>query len=225
MVGGKLSDDLERAVSALHDPTRRAILLDFYMTGAERTVDDVAKAARVHRTVAFSHLERLAALGYLSTSQLRGKSGKPAKLYRLTARPIELSYPMRRFELLAALLATSLKEFGNKGIQVARETGRHYGAGLVNRPATSVQDAFGQIAELGSDYSLEPNDLVVARNCIFREACRQNPEVVSQVHAGLLEGALQQAGLNCQVQPKECHGAGCSFHVVGSSVEALQPAS
>jgi len=92
MVGGKLSDDLERAVSALHDPTRRAILLDFYMTGAERTVDDVAKAARVHRTVAFSHLERLAALGYLSTSQLRGKSGKPAKLYRLTARPIELSY-------------------------------------------------------------------------------------------------------------------------------------
>src|SRR5437588_12333894 len=108
---------------------------------------------------------------------------------------------MRRFELLAALLATSLKEFGNKGIQVARETGRQYGAGLVNRPATSVQDAFGQLAELGSDYSLESNDLVVARNCVFREACRHNPEVVSPVPAGLREAALQKAGLKPPPQP------------------------
>jgi len=224
MIGDKLSDELERAVSALQDPTRRAILLDFYLNGAERTVDNVAEAAGVHRTVAFSHLERLAALGYLGTSQLRGKAGKPAKLYRLTARPIELSYPMRRFELLAGLLATSLKEFGNKGIQVAKETGFRYGASLINRPASSVQEVFGQLAHLGSDYSLEPNDLMVARNCVFRDACRQNPEVVCQLHAGLLEGALRRAGIDCRIEPKECHGTGCNFRFVDPSARQLMSA-
>jgi hypothetical protein len=61
--------------------------------------------------VAHTHLERLVALGYLVSGQRRGTSGKPAKLYRLTGRQIELSYPVRRFARLAAELAQALRGF------------------------------------------------------------------------------------------------------------------
>ena len=50
------------------------------------------------------------ALGYLVSGQRRGTSGKPAKLYRLTGRQIELSYPVRRFARLAAELAKLFSE-------------------------------------------------------------------------------------------------------------------
>jgi predicted ArsR family transcriptional regulator len=72
-------------------------LLDFYAHEPEWTVDEVAQAVGLHRTVAHRHLERLVALGYLTSGQRRGKSGKPAKLYRLADQQIELSYPVRRW--------------------------------------------------------------------------------------------------------------------------------
>ena len=221
MLGDQPGDELDRAVSALQDPTRRAILLDFYVTGAQRTVDDVAKAAGVHRTVAFSHLERLVSLGYLGTGRQRGKSGKPAKLYRLTARPIALSYPVRRFELLSTLLATSLETIGRKGVEAARKTGRQFGAGLITQPARTVQRALDELAQLGSRYSVERNELVVAANCVFREACRENPHVVCALHAGLLEGALRKAGIDRSVQLMECHDAGCTFRLADRSPRQL----
>src|ERR1700680_3740902 len=96
---------IDRAISALQDPTRRQILLDFYVYQPEWTVDDAAKAAGVHRTVAHGHLERLVALGFLAVGQRRGKSGKPANLYRLTGQQIEFRYPVRRFARPAGLFA------------------------------------------------------------------------------------------------------------------------
>src|SRR5918994_3323490 len=100
--------EIDRTISALQDPTRRRILLDFYVHEREWTASEVADAVGVHRTVARDHLERLVALGYLVSSQRRGTSGKPAKLYRIAGRQIELSYPVRRFARLSALLARGL---------------------------------------------------------------------------------------------------------------------
>src|SRR5919204_447902 len=104
-----LVGQLELSLIALQDRTRRRILHDFFVHRPERTVDDVAKALGVHRTVAHGHLERLVALGYLVSGQRRGKYGKPAKLYRLAGAQIELSYPIRRSARLAGLLADSMQ--------------------------------------------------------------------------------------------------------------------
>jgi predicted ArsR family transcriptional regulator len=106
-VGQDQLTEIDRTISALQDPTRRRILLDFFGHQPEWTVDDVAKAVGVHRTVVHRHLERLVALGYLAVGQRRGKSGKPAKLYWLTGQQIELSYPVRRFARFAGILAES----------------------------------------------------------------------------------------------------------------------
>jgi predicted ArsR family transcriptional regulator len=206
--------DLDQAIGALQDSTRRRILLDFYAHGGEWTVGDVAKAVGVHRTVAHRHLERLVALGYLEAGQRRGKQGKPAKLYRFAGKQIDLSYPVRRFARLSALLAESIRERDQGGIQAAREAGRRYGATLVGRTADSPQAVLHQLAPLGAQYQIEGNE-VLARNCIFRQACAGADDVVCELHAGLLQGAFEQAGLALRIEAiRNFAKRGCAYRLV-----------
>ncbi len=206
---------MDRAVGAVQDPTRRAILLDFYDHPTdERTVDQVANAAGIHRSVAFTHLERLVTLGYLAVGKRRGRFGKPANLYRLAGERIEIGYPARQFVQLAALLAASLNEFGNDGIETARRNGRQFGSRLIRKPAITVGAALQELGPFGGEYC-SAGDLVEARNCIFREACPGAPEVVCELHAGVLEGALEAAGLPRRVMPLGTDSAsGCRYRLV-----------
>jgi predicted ArsR family transcriptional regulator len=203
---------LERALVALGDGTRRRILLGFYEDPAGRTVDQVAAAVGVHRTVAFQHLERLAALGYLATDRRRGVPGKPAKVYHLAEGPVELSQPARLHRQLAGLLATALGRFGGAGRAAGREVGMDFGRSL-GRPASGVREALAPLEALGGRYALEPGaTTLVARNCVFQEACRQWPEVVCGVHAGTLEGLLGAAGHGRRVGPIGPRpDGGCAF--------------
>lgn len=204
---------IERLVGALQDPTRRGILLSFYDDPAPRTVDEVAAQAGVHRTVAFQHLERLASLGYLATSQRRGVPGKPANLYALAAGPLELHHPARQFAVLAGLLASGLEELGDAGIAAARAAGRRHAALLCTDPAPTPEAALRPLALLGGSYEVD-GDRVLARNCVFREACASAPHVVCQLHAGMIEGALEGAG---QARGVEALGATetapCAYHL------------
>jgi predicted ArsR family transcriptional regulator len=214
-MGQDEASEIDRAISALQDRTRRRILLDFYVHQPEWTVDDAAKAAGVHRTVAHAHLERLVALGYLVAGQRRGKSGKPANLYRLAGQQIDFSLPVRRFARLAGLLAEGLQTRGREGIEAARDAGRRYGASLVNKPADSPQSVLRELAPLGADYVIADGDQVVARNCIFRQACAIAPDVVCQLHAGLIEGAFQQAGLALRTEAFMNYAErGCAYRLL-----------
>ena len=205
--------EIDRTISALQDPTRRRILLDFYVHQAEWTTAEVAEAVGVHKTVAHAHLERLVALGYLVSGQRRGTSGKPAKLYRLAGRQIELSYPVRRFARLAAELAHALREVSG-GTDAARQAGRAYGASLVTKPSDSPESALHQLAPLAAEYVLVDGE-IVAGNCIFREACEQAQDIVCEFHAGILEGALQKAGLDLGTAAlRDYAEKGCAYQVL-----------
>src|SRR5258706_6041338 len=116
---GPLGSPMDRAVAALQDMTRRDILYRFYSNPSPKTAAEVARSAGVHRSVAFDHLERLVALGYLESERRRGFPGKPANLYRLAHRPITVSHPPRQFGLLAQHLALSLEEVRPAGNAVA----------------------------------------------------------------------------------------------------------
>jgi predicted ArsR family transcriptional regulator len=215
-VGEEPLAEIDRTISALQDPTRRRILLDFYVHHQDWTAAEVADAVGVHRTVAHGHLERLVALGYLVASQRRGTSGKPAKLYRLAGRQIDLSYPVRRFARLSALLAQALQG-SSRGIEAAHEAGRGYGASLVSKPAASPESVLGQLAPLGADYRIADGE-VIARNCIFRQTCELAPDVVCELHAGLLEGAFQAAGLDLRLEPFHNYAEkGCAYRLLTSS--------
>jgi len=187
-----MASDMDRALGALKDLTRRDILLRFYADHKPRSVDEVARASNFHRSVAFEHLERLASLGYLQSERRRGLPGKPAKIYRLTAGPVQISHPMRRYDVLAEALAQSFQALGDTGRTAIREAGRTYGASLARSGARSVSDAIEPLTEMGGEYEVGPGGSLECRNCLFAEVCRRAPLVCS-FHAGLIEGLLERS--------------------------------
>ncbi len=154
----------------------------------------MAAAARVHRTVAFNHLERLAGLGFLVSDRRRGLPGKPAKLYQ-AAGHFDFSHPRRRFAELAPELAGALAGLGPRGQLAAREAGHRLGARI------------GCLDDLGAAYDRDARQ-ITARNCVFREACDAARDVVCNLHAGMLETALSLR----RVEPAGPVGSGgCRF--------------
>ncbi|HZU19102.1 MAG TPA: helix-turn-helix domain-containing protein [Candidatus Dormibacteraeota bacterium] len=187
--------EAEDVVNVLADRTRRSILLAFYADPRPRTAGEVAAEAGVHRTVAFSHLERLVQAGFLATEVRRGRRGRPAKLYRLGSRPVGLWYPPRRFLELSQLLAEALGQLGPPGVRAAFRAGRQWSASI------------GDLAAIGDQLHRE-GDRIVVTSCVFREACREGEEVVCWLHAGVLEGVLGGA-----VRPLGRTDRGCVFHL------------
>ena len=206
--------ELERTVGALRDPTRRSIMLSLLGDRTPRTVDEIAGMAGVHRTVAFGHLERLVDLGFLEKGKRRSGVGKPAALYAPGSSPLLLQYPARQFIVLAGLLASALGSLGDAGIGVARDVGRRFGEGSAPRGRGSVPEALDAIGFLGAEHAAD-GDEIVAANCVFLEACTESPHVVCALHAGILEGALSNAGISARVEARgPVPPAGCAFRVV-----------
>jgi predicted ArsR family transcriptional regulator len=193
-----VATDMERALGALRDFTRRDILLRFYADRKSRTVDEVAEAAGIHRSVAFDHLERLVALRYLDSERRRGFPGKPAKVYRLTAGPLQISHPMRRYDVLAEALAKSLQGLGDGGAQTVRSAGLALGSALGRPGARSIQVALEPLLEMGAEYEVAGSS-IECTNCLFAEVCRRAP-VICGFHAGLLEGVLESSGRPARVE-------------------------
>ena len=205
--------ELDRLVAAFRDPTRRAILLRFQCDPAPRTVDEVASAAGVHRSVAFTHLEQLAALGFLTVGRRKGRQGKPAKLYQLDDRLIQFSHPARDFLRLSTLLAEALAEAGESPADAVRRIGRREGARIAAPGTIGIDAAVEVLDRLGGLPLLDGEDLH-AQNCIFREACAAAPELVCGLQAALLEGAAEPGGRLLSVAALGSDGdGGCHFRV------------
>lgn len=204
-------DDLDELVAALRDATRRGILLRFYDDPSPRTVDDVAAAAGIHRTVAFEHLEQLLRLGFLEVARRGGHRGKPAKVYRLGSRAIRLQYPARQFVLLSTLLARALPEEMMPSLsRAARERGSQMYEAEDGTGADAVAAA---LARLGGRPEIV-GDVVHAHNCVFREACAAAPAVICALQAAMLEGAMTAAGTTGRVEPLGADAVtGCAFRI------------
>lgn len=162
--------------------------------GGYWTVDEVAGRLRIHRTVAFDHLEALAADGLAAKVAMKGRRGRPANAYRYSSRTVEMSYPPRQTTLLARVLARSMAAASDPR-KVAR------GAG----------ESLADLDSLGGDYERNESE-IHARNCIFDAVCDQAQPLVCGVHAGLIEGSLAAHGEVCSLEPRGPDGTGgCSF--------------
>src|SRR5947208_16318358 len=110
------ADEFSAAVSALAnafgDPTRREIYLHLRAeSGTGHTCSEVAEHFELHPNVARHHLDKLAGGGYLAVELVRGESaGRPSQRYQVREAPgHRLTFPPRRDDLLATLLAPSLQ--------------------------------------------------------------------------------------------------------------------
>ena len=210
------------AVAALDDPVRWALYR--YVATRSEPVSRAAAAAAAGTTrenAAF-HLDKLVAEGLLEASfkRLSGRSGpgagRPSKLYRRSARQLDVSVPARRYALLAGLLADAIarspgkdprreiskaaRAFGaDLGARARGRTGGRAGRAAVLRAAVEV------LGEYGFEPSLEPRGTVRLGNCPFDRLAKRHPDLVCAMNLSLIDGllaGLDASGLAARLDPQ-----------------------
>jgi len=178
--GENLGDRLVR-LAALAEPARRR-LYDF-VVGQMGPVsrDEAAAGVGVARHVAKFHLDRLVAGGLLDVEYRRppGRggpgAGRPAKLYRRSARTLEVSVPERRYDLAGRLLAEAVTQ--------------------AERSGTPLAEALSEAARTaGFEPSLDPTGLTL-RNCPFDALAKDYTDLVCGMNLDFMRGVVAGLGL------------------------------
>lgn len=191
--------------SAFGDPTRREIYL--FVRGCEdagATAGEVAGQFDLHANVARHHLDKLAAGGYLDVTIGRpgGGAGRPSKRYVATERAMDLTFPVRRDDLLGTLLGRALALLPQEQAeQLAEEVGAEYGAELARhmepaQASRSFKAAATAVAEALTSHGFAARTegrgsllQIVSEHCPFGDAAIEHP-VICAIDRGLVRGML-----------------------------------
>jgi predicted ArsR family transcriptional regulator len=176
------------------------------LQGSPRPVTIGALAAElgVHANTAREHLDALVQQGLATRERApaRGR-GRPAWQYVAADDQPEPDPRVRDYAGLAAALASHLARTSPDpsadGLAAGREWGRTLMRGRPAPPAppgtTPRHGVVTLLDELGFAPDSDPVASTVAlRRCPLLDTARQHPEVVCQVHLGIVRGALEQQG-------------------------------
>ena len=194
------------AVSALADPSRRALYDYVRRQSHPVSREEAADAVRISRGLAAFHLDKLVEAGLLRAryqappGQPRGR-GRAPKVYQAAANGLTITIPERRYELIAEILADAVADdtahAESAARRRARERGQAIGTGL---RGSTLLDA---LAGLG--FEPEGGEPTVLRNCPFHAlAARHTALVCGLNHAfvtGLVEG-LDAEGVSARLAPR-----------------------
>lgn len=200
-------------LALLADPARAELHRLVRAGEAGMTREEAATATGISRSLAAFHLDRLAAAGLVTVTYERrsGRSGpgagRPAKVYRRAAGPLEVSIPPRRYELAARLLAdaTSRHIAGGPGVtvaldQAARAHGIEIGAAarkLAGRrasPAARLEAGRAVLEDAGFEPIIRDGALIL-RNCPFEALVQAQRDLVCGMNRSLMEGVIEGLGL------------------------------
>jgi predicted ArsR family transcriptional regulator len=189
-------------IGALADPARRA-LYRFVATAAGPVSRDQAAAGvgLPRHTVKF-HLDRLVEEGLLDTEyrRLSGRrgpgAGRPAKLYRRSARQLEVSLPERHYDLAGRILADAVDSLPAAQSAVTGAAVREgHRLAAATGPAPGLADAARALGELGYEPRME-GERVVLGNCPFHALATQHTALVCGMNLELLTAMVQEWGID-----------------------------
>jgi predicted ArsR family transcriptional regulator len=194
-------------LASLSEPIRRELYLHVVRRSGDVSRDEAARAAGISRSLAAFHLDRLVEEGFLEASfrRLTGRSGpgagRPAKLYRRSARQVEVSVPRRRYDLAARILAAAIDTSETPRtrralVRTARSIGEEIGADVRvaggsragrRRLVSGMTDA---LAEQGYE-PIASGAEVRLRNCPFSALVAEHRELVCGMNLALIEGVVE----------------------------------
>ncbi|MGV8978490.1 MAG: helix-turn-helix transcriptional regulator [Cellulomonas sp.] len=193
--------------AALASPVRRDALEFLRAAPGPLTAAALADHLRLHVTTARFHLDQLERVGLVASARTHsGRRGRPATTYRV----VEIDRVALRDQMIDAL-ALAVAAGGSSPEENARSAGRRWAAGL----AVPSGDVRSVLTRVGGQLGFDPEPThggVELRGCPFRTAARHSPQVVCQVHLGLLQGVAARAddgeqvtiGLVPFVEPEVC---------------------
>ena len=186
-------------LKALGDNTRYAIYLELARAASPLATADIAESLDLHPNTVRPHLERMREVGLLAVeSDPRGGPGRPQHRYSLAPDSPGLGLEPPSFPMMARMLL-ALAEATGAGAEEARNAGRDQGQAdapaLAGRSCLAAVEA--RMAALGFDPAVAAEDgfaSVAFAHCPFRELAERRPDLVCNLHRGLVEGLVDGVG-------------------------------
>lgn len=165
-------------LEAVGDRGLRAALTFVRSEEGAVTADDLAAHDRIHRNVARSRLERLAAAGLVEAafSRRRGGpgAGRPAKTYTAAPELAAVEFPDHHYAALVGLLAEGRSDLREVGVAFGRRLART--AGLSGR--RSLDEVCAGVRRLGFQAAHE-NGEIVTPTCPLRPLVAAQPRLAA----------------------------------------------
>jgi predicted ArsR family transcriptional regulator len=188
------------------------------------SADEVACAFGVHRNVARSRLERLAAAGLLEPAFERRSgrqgpgAGRPAKVYAVAPELSAVEFPHRHSEELVALLVAALPDASRSG--TLEEVGARFGARLAKAATLEPESDLGaamdnlccalrrlgyqaSVAEVSADEAL-----LATPTCPLRPLVVAEPQTF-ELDRGMWRGLAAAALAHTELASVECESGDC----------------
>lgn len=186
-------------------------------------VDVIAENVGVHVNTARFHLEALVDAGLATReAEVRSQPGRRRVLYT-GKQTYQHPQPPEDYRLLTVILTAAIAahypDTGGRMYEVGKEWG-HY---LTSRPApyevinevdieNRILDKFESLW-FSPEFESGPDPRLRVRNCPFTESANRAPDVVCQLHCGIINGALEEMGSTRQIvemdvciEPDLCNG-------------------
>lgn len=203
-----LADDIA-SLSTLNDRVRASVFLHVAGSGVDVTREEAAKALGITRRAAAFHLDKLAEAGLVDVSFKRttGRTGpgagRSSKLYRRSARRLNVSIPARNYELMARLLA-SVVERQAEPLTLetpARAFGESIGAAARKQTSSHpsrerlMQVLVEELTGRGFEPFADDDGTLRLRNCPYHDMARENTDFVCSMNLALMQGVVNGLGV------------------------------
>lgn len=184
---------------ALGDPTRFAMYEELGQSAQPLSVRELADALDLHPNTVRPHLELMREVGLVEVDAVhRGTVGRPEHRYSLAAGAPSAGLDPPGHTLLAALLA-ALAEASGAGTKEATAAGRSWGEEALKR--TKSEECTKRLVDELDRLGFEPASAqqgpcldVAFQHCPFQELAEAYPELVCNLHRGIVEGVLGEEG-------------------------------
>jgi len=187
---------------ALGDDTRFAIYKELGRSPAPLSATDLAERLALHPNTVRPHLDRMREAGLVEVEPIhRGTVGRPQLRYSLAPGAPGLGLDPPAHTLLAGLLAALAEQIGGDGLDAAH-LGRRWGTEASGRRQTG-RGCLGALvaeldrlgfdpveSELGGGGARMRRVRVDFLHCPFRELAEAYPELVCNLHRGIVEGVV-----------------------------------
>ncbi|HZQ78141.1 MAG TPA: helix-turn-helix domain-containing protein [Acidimicrobiia bacterium] len=192
---------------ALGDDTRFAIYQELGQSPAPLSAIELAERLGLHPNTVRPHLERMKEAGLVEVEPIhRGTVGRPQLRYSLAPGAPGLGLDPPAHTLLAGMLAALAEQLGGDGLD-ASNLGRRWGTEAGGRRQSGRGCLAALVAELDR-LGFDPVESELGRgatagthrvrvdflHCPFRELAEAYPELVCNLHRGIVEGVIGKGG-------------------------------
>lgn len=185
---------------ALGDPTRYAIYRELAGSASPLSVRELADRLDLHPNTVRPHLEQMHEADLIAVEAVhRGTVGRPEHRYSLAPGAPGIGLEPPSHTVLAALLAALAERVGADGTEAAA-AGRAFGEEAVRRagPGECAEQLLAELDRMGFEPASArqgPCLDVAFQHCPFRELAEAYPELVCNLHRGIVQGVVGDRGI------------------------------